>query len=165
MCKFCVHSHISDLGYNHCWESDSYTYDGDSPTGICWAFRDKREWKPYYRARLTSAYRGNICWAKAVHNSPAKRKSRIFKYEVIDPVGSTMATLSPKEFAKDFIPAPPGSKPPYEMKDYEKFDIICFGRYNSQLTENQEARNYNEAHWQEILAQEAIEEQLKQEAI
>lgn len=145
MCKFCIHSHISDLGYNHCWESGSFTYDGDSPMGVCWAFRDKREWKPYYRARLTSTYRGNICWAKAVHNSPAKRNSRIFKYEVIDPVGSTMATLSPKEFAKDFIPAPPGSKPPYEMKDYEKFDFICFGRYNSHLTENQERRNNHEA--------------------
>lgn len=45
MCKFCIHSHISDLGYNHCWESGSFTYDGDSPMGVCWAFRDKREWK------------------------------------------------------------------------------------------------------------------------
>lgn len=33
MCKFCVHSHISDLGYNHCWKSDS-AYNEDSPTGI-----------------------------------------------------------------------------------------------------------------------------------
>ena len=71
----------------------------------------------------------------------------------------------PKEFAKEYIPATPGSKPPHTMKEYEKFDTYCFGGYDPQLTENQEARNYNEAHWQEILAQEAIEEQLKQEAI
>lgn len=80
MCKFCVHGHISDLGYNHCWQSDIVTYDGCSPMGICSAYRDKREWKPYYIARLTTEYRGNICWVKAVRNSPAKGKSRIFKY-------------------------------------------------------------------------------------
>lgn len=165
MCKFCVHSHISDLGYNHCWKSDSVTYNGDSPTGICSAFRDNRIWKPYYASRLTSHYRGNICWARAVHNSPVKGKSRIFKYEVIDPVASTIETLLPKKFAKEYIPATPGSKPPYTMKEYEKWDTYCFGGYDPQLTEKQEARNYNEAHWQEILAQEAIEEQLKQEAI
>ena len=165
MCKFCVHSHINDLGYNHCWKSDSVTYNRDSPTGICSAFKDKRIWKPYYMARLTSGYRGNICWAKAVHNSPARGKNRIFKYEVINPVASTSETLSPKEFAKEYIPATPGSKPPYTMKEYEKWDAYCFGGYNPQLTEKQEASNYKEAHWQEILAQEAIEEQLKQKAI
>ena len=165
MCKFCVHSHISDLGYNHCWKSDSVTYNGDSPTGICCAFRDSRIWKPYYFSGLMSHYRGNICWARPVYNSPKKGKSRIFKYEVLDPVASTIATLLPKEFAKEYIPATPGSQPPHTMKEYEKFDTYCFGGYDPQLTENQEARNYNEAHWQEILAQEAIEEQLKQEAI
>lgn len=86
MCKFCVHGHISDLGYNHCWQSDIVTWDGCSPMGICSAFRDKREWKPYYIAHLTTEYRGNICWVKAVRNSPVKGKSRIFKYEIIDPV-------------------------------------------------------------------------------
>lgn len=108
---------------------------------------------------------GNICWARSVHNSPSKGKSRIFKYEVIDPVASTIATLLPKKFAKEYIPAPPGSKPPYTMKEYEKWDAYCFGGYDPQLTEKQEARNYNEAHWQQILAQEAIDKQLKQEAI
>ena len=88
MCKFCVHGHISDLGYNHCWQSDVVTCDGCSPMGICSAFRDKREWKPYYIAHLTTEYRGNICWVKAVRNSPVKGKSRIFKYEIIDPVAS-----------------------------------------------------------------------------
>lgn len=147
MCKYCVHSHISDLGYNHCWKSDSVTYDGDSPTGICSAFRDKRIWKPYYASRLTTAYRGNICWARPVRSSPAKGKSRIFKYEVIDPVASTEETLSPKAFAKE--------------KEYEKWDAYCFGGYDPQLTKNQEARNYKEAHWQEILVQKAINKQLK----
>lgn len=165
MCKFCVHSHISDLGYNHCWKSDSVTYNGDSPTGICSAYRDKRIWEPYYFSGLMSHYRGNICWARPVYNSPKKGKSRILKYEVIDPIASTIATLLPKKFAKEYIPATPGSKPPHTMKEYEKFDTYCFGGYDPQLTENQEARNYNEAHWQEILAQEAIEEQLKQKAI
>ena len=167
MCRFCVHSHISDLGYNHCWKSDSVTYNGDSPTGICCAFRDNRIWKPYYFSRLTSHYRGNVCWAQPVYSAISRKssKKRILKYEVVDPVASTIETLSPKEFAKECIPAPPGSKPPYTMKEYEEFDAYCFGGYDPQLTEKQEARNYNEAHWQQILAQEAIEEQLKQEAI
>lgn len=39
------------------------------------------------------------------------------------------------------------------------------GGYDPQLTEKQEARNYHEANWQQILAQEAINKQLKQEAI
>ena len=165
MCKYCVHSHISDLGYNHCWKPDSVTYNSDSPTGICYAFRDKRIWKPYYASRLTSGYRGNICWARPVRSTPAKGKSRIYKYEVIDPVASTIATLSPKEFAKAYIPATPGSKPPYTMEEYEKWDAYCLGDCNPQLTENQEARNYKDAHWQEILVQEAIDKQLKQEVI
>lgn len=165
MCKFCVHSHISDLGYNHCWKSDSVTYNGDSPTGICCAFRDNRIWKPYYFSGLMSHYRGNICWARPVYNSPKKGKSRIFKYEVLDPIASTIATLLPKEFAKEYIPATPGSQPPHTMKEYEKFDTYCFGGYDPQLTENQEARNYNEARWQEILAQEAIEEQLSKATV
>lgn len=165
MCKFCVHSHISDLGYNHCWKSDSVTYNGDSPTGICSAYRDKRIWEPYYFSGLMSNYRGNICWARPIYSSSKKRKNRIIQYEVDDPVASTIETLSPKEFAKEYIPAPPGSKPPYTMKEYEKFDAYCFGGYDPQLTENQEARNYNEANWQQILAQEVIDKQLKQEAI
>lgn len=165
MCKFCVHSHISDLGYNHCWKSDSVIYNGDSPTGICSAFRDKRIWKPYYASRLISHYRGNTCWARAVHISPVKGASSILKYEVIDPVASTIETLLPKKFAKEYIPATPGSKPPYTMKEYEKWDTYCFGRYDPLLSEKQEARNYNEAHWQQILVQEAIDKQLKQEAI
>lgn len=164
MCKFCVHSHISDLGYNHCWKSDS-AYNGDSPTGICSAFRDNRIWKPYYFSGLMSHYRGNICWAQPVYNSPTKGKSRIFKYEVLDPVASTIQTLQPKEFAKEYIPATPGSKPPHTMKEYEKWDSYCFGGYDPQLSEKQEARNYNEANWQQILAQKAIDKQLKQEAI
>jgi hypothetical protein len=45
------------------------------------------------------------------------------------------------------------------------FDALCFGGYDPQLTEKQEARNYHEANWQQILAQEAINKQLKQEAI
>ena len=134
MCKFCVHGHISDLG---------------SPMGICSAFRDKREWKPYYMARLTTEYRGNICWVKAVRNSPVKSKSRIFKYEIIDPVALTKVTLTPKEFVKAYTPATPNSKPPY----------TC----NPQLTGEQNARNNHEAHWQEILAQEAIDKQIKNE--
>lgn len=165
MCKFCVHSHISDLGYNHCWKSDSVTYNGDSPTGICSAYRDNRIWKPYYFSGLMSRYRGNICWARSVHNSPAKGKSRIFKYEVIDPVASTIETLLPKKFAKEYIPATPGSMPPHTMKEYEKWDTYCFGRYDPLLSEKQEARNYHETHWQQILAWEAIDKQLKQEAI
>lgn len=165
MCKFCVHSHISDLGYNHCWKSDSANYNRDSPTGVCWAFRDNRIWKPYYFSGLMSHYRGNICWAQPVCNSPTKGKSRIFKYEVLDPVASTIQTLLPKEFAKEYIPATPGSKPPHAMKEYEKWDTYCFGGYDPQLSEKQEARNYHEANWQQILAQEAIDKQLKQEAI
>ena len=73
--------------------------------------------------------------------------------------------LLPKKFAKEYIPATPGSKPPHTMKEYEKWDTYCFGGYDPQLTEKQEARNYNDAHWQQILAQEAIDKQLKQEAI
>lgn len=163
MCKFCVHGHISDLGYNHCWQSDIVTCDGCSPMGICSAFRDKREWKPYYIAHLTTEYRGNICWVKAVRNSPVKGKSRIFKYEIIDPVASTKVTLTPKEFVKAYIPATPDSKPPYQMEEYEKWDAYCFGTCNPQLTEEQNARNNHEAHWQEILAQEAIDKQIKNE--
>ena len=165
MCRFCVHSHISDLGYNHCWKSDSVTYNGDSPTGICCAYKDKRIWKPYYFSGLISHYRGNICWAQPVYNTSTKGKSRIFKYEVLDPVASTIINLLPKEFARNYIPATPGSKPPHTMKEYEKFDALCFGGYDPQLTEKQEARNYHEANWQQILAQEAIDKQLKQEAI
>lgn len=164
MCKFCVHSHISDLGYNHCWKSDS-AYNEDSPTGICCAYKDKRIWKPYYFSGLISHYRGNICWAQPVYNTSTKGKSRIFKYEVLDPVASTIINLLPKEFARNYIPATPGSKPPHTMKEYEKFDALCFGGYDPQLTEKQEARNYHEANWQQILAQEAIDKQLKQEAI
>ena len=51
------------------------------------------------------------------------------------------------------------------MKEYEKWDTYCFGGCDPQLSEKQEARNYHEANWQQILAQKAIEEQLKQEAI
>lgn len=51
------------------------------------------------------------------------------------------------------------------MKEYEKWDTYCFGGYDPQLSEKQEARNYHEANWQHILAQEAIEEQLKQKEI
>lgn len=165
MCKFCVHSHISDLGYNHCWKSDSANYNVDSPTGVCWAFRDNRIWKPYYFSRLMSSYRGNICWVRPIYCSSKKRKNRIIQYEIIDPVASTIDKVSPKEFARDYIPATPGSKPPHTMKEYEKWDTYCFGGCDPQLSEKQEARNYHEANWQQILAQEAIEEQLKQEAI
>ena len=72
---------------------------------------------------------------------------------------------SSKEFAKEYIPATPGSKPPHTMKEYEKFDTYCFGGYDPQLSEEQEARNYNEANWQQILAQEAIEEQLSKATV
>lgn len=165
MCKFCVHSHISDLGYNDCWKSDSVTYNGDSTTGICCAYKDKRIWKPYYFSGFMSHYRGNICWAQPVYNTSTKGKNRIFKYEVLDPVASTIINLLPKEFARNYIPATPDSKPPHTMKEYEKFDALCFGDNDPQLTEKQEARNYHEANWQQILAQEAINKQLKQEAI
>lgn len=165
MCKFCVHSHISDLGYNDCWKSDSVTYNGDSTTGICCAYKDKRIWKPYYFSGFMSHYRGNICWAQPVYNTSTKGKNRIFKYEVLDPVASTIINLLPKEFARNYIPATPDSKPPHTMKEYEKFDALCFGDYDPQLTEKQEARNYHEANWQQILAQEAINKQLKQEVI
>lgn len=119
MCKFCVHSHISDLGYNHCWKSDSANYNRDSPTGVCWAFRDNRIWKPYYFSRLMSSYRGNICWVRPIYRSSKKRKNRIIQYEIIDPVASTIDKVIPKEFARDYIPATPGSKPPHTMKEYE----------------------------------------------
>lgn len=162
MCRFCIHSHISDLGYNHCWHADSTTSDRDSPTGVCWAFRDNRVWIPCYLSTLTSSYRGNICWAKKVY---AANQKRILRYEIIDPVKSTIAECSPKNFAKEYIVATPGMKPPYTMKEYEEFDIYCLGEgdHIKELTQRQERRNYNEAHYQDILAQEAIDKQLKQE--
>lgn len=49
------------------------------------------------------------------------------------------------------------------MDEYEKWDAYCFGTCNPQLTEEQNARNNYEAHWQEILAQEAIDKQIKNE--
>ncbi len=112
-----------------------------------------------------SSYRGNICWVRPIYSSSKKRKNRIIQYEIIDPVASTIDKVSPKEFARDYIPATPDSKPPHTMKEYEKWDAYCFGGYDPQLSEKQEARNYHEANWQQILAQEAIKEQLKQEAI
>ena len=68
-----------------------------------------------------------------------------------------------EEFVKAYTPATPDSKPPYQMEEYEKWDVYCFGTCNPQLTEEQNARNNHEAHWQEILAQEAIDKQIKNE--
>lgn len=161
MCRFCVHSHISDLGYNFCFHNGRrYAVDGDSPTGYCSSFMDRRKWMPCYVFSLISSYRGNICWARKVYGPTGKR---ILRYEIIDPVASTIANRTPKEFAKDYIIATPGSKPPYTMEEYEKWDTQCFGEHDfiKERTERQEERNYNEAHWQEILAQDAIEEQLE----
>lgn len=58
------------------------------------------------------------------------------------------------------------SLPKVETEEYDSEDCdYCFGGYDPQLSEKQEARNYHEANWQHILAQEAIEEQLKQKEI